>query len=227
VDAFAALRLADRQRAPDDRLFVPVLRLLFGHPLWSVAEAAANVVADLYSDATADKDTGAAGDYRAAITNLLEPSLPWRVRFGAVEAAYQIRLDESPRGKTFADAVRRFYRDDSSKLRGLCAENLFSVMLNANNKRRLEIEAALANEIAAWVADEDCWVLEHVHRYFHTLALRDNGGLRDAGTAALASHGSRLCHGLDAWWLEKREDFLTYIEASKARLRDEERRQVP
>jgi hypothetical protein len=74
-----------------------------------------------------------------------------------------------------------------------------------------------------WVADEDCWVLEHVHRYFHTLAARDNQALRDASTAALAAHGSRLCEGLDAWWLEKRENFLTHVEASKQRLRNARR----
>jgi hypothetical protein len=222
--AFEALRLADRGRAPNERLFVPVLRLLFGHPLWSVAEAAANVVADLHSEAVGDKDAAAANDYRAAITALLDPSLSWRVRFGAVEAAYQIRLDESPKMKTFGDAVRKFYNDDgSSKLRGLCAENLVSIMLNANNKRRQELEAEFAGEMRHWVADEDCWVLEHVHRYFHTLAARDNQALRDASTAALAAHGSRLCEGLDAWWLEPREKFLTHIEASKQRLRNARR----
>ena len=220
-DAFAALRLADRALAPTDRRLVLVLRLLFGHPLWSVAEAAASVIADLYAGATEAKDRRAADDYHAAIAELLDPRLPWRVRFGAVEAAYQIRLDENPKMKTFAAGVRKFYNDPNSKLRGLCAENLVSVMLNANSRRRLDIEAEFTNEMRFWLMDEDCWVLEHVHRYFHTLALRDNAKLRDENTARLVADASRLCEGLGDWWLQDREKFLTCIEERKEELRHE------
>lgn len=209
--AFAALRR--------DRLLTPVLRLLFGHPLWSVAEAAASVIASLYARADETEDDDARNDYHAAIAELLDPQAPWRVRFGAMEAAFQIRLHERPKMKTFADGVHRFYHDQNSKLRGLCAENLISVMLNANNKHRLQLAAEFETEMRCWLRDEDCWVLEHVHRYFHALARRDQDMLRDDRVAALLAQCSRLCDGLDAWWLVDRERFLRHIEARKQHLR--------
>lgn len=210
-DAFAALRR--------DRLLAPVLRLFFGHPLWSVAEAAANVIARLYAAACEADDHDARNDYHAVIVELLAPALPWRVRFGAVEAAFQIRLHEAPKMKTFADAVRTFHDDPSSKLRGLCAENLLSVMLNANNTNRLELEARFDRELRVWLKDEDCWVLEHVHRYFNTLARRGADAIGDTMRAALATDASRLCAGSEEWWKADREKFLTHIEASKQKLR--------
>ena len=210
-DAFAALR--------QDRLVTPVLRLFFGHPLWSVAEAAANVIARLYSGACEAEDDGARDDYHGAIVELLAPDLPWRVRFGALEAAFQIRLHETPKMKTFADGVRAFYNDPSSKLRGLCAENLLSVMLNANNEHRLKLEATFEREMRFWLKDEDCWVLEHVHRYFNALARRDKDAFGKTMAGALVADASALCEGLDTWWQADRETFLSHIEERKRTLR--------
>ena len=209
-EEFAAL-------GPD--LLTRVLRLFFGHPLWSVAETAANVIARLYSSAAEAKDTGACDGYHAVIVELLDRSEPWRVRFGATEAAFQIRLHETPRMRTFAHAVRVFYNDPNSKLRGLCAENLVSVLLNANDKRRLELTAAFETELRFWLKDEDCWVLEHVHRFFHALWQRDKDMLRNEKLAALVGDASRLCDGLGDWWNKDRETFLQHIEERKQELR--------
>jgi hypothetical protein len=205
--AFAALRR--------NKLLTPVLHLFFGHPLWSVAEAAANVIARLYAAATKDGDDRARADYHAAIVELLALRLPWRVRFGALEAAYQIRLHETPAMKTFGDGVHAFYKDRSSKVRGLCAENLFSVMLNANDRHRLDLETAFEREIRFWLKDEDCWVLEHVHRYFNALVRRHKDGFAASKAGALVADASRLCEGIETWWLADRETFLTHIEERK------------
>jgi nucleoside phosphorylase len=206
-DTFAALLHTD--------LLPKVVHFFFGHPLWSVAEAAANVVARLYCSAVEAEEASARDAYHATITRLLDCNLPWRVRFGALEAAFQIRLHETPKMKTFFHGVRTFHNDPNSKIRGLCAENFVSVLLNASNKRRLELEAEFGGEMRFWLRDEDCWVLEHVHRYFHTLAQRDQ--INNRSGATLAADISRLCDGLDAWWLTDRESFLTHIEQCKTR----------
>jgi len=182
----------------------PLLRLLFGHPLWSVAESAASVVAGLVREAK----PGEAGVYIALIRQLFAPHLPWRVRYGAMEAAFQIRLNEE--AKTFFEGVKMFYNDPVSKLRGLCAENLFAIMLNASDTHRMAYEVQFDSEIRAWLKDEDCWVLEHIFRYFHELQERGAGMSRfeDAGLSVLLA-------GLDDPW-GNREKFLTHIDGKKA-----------
>jgi hypothetical protein len=192
----------------------PLLRLLFGHPLWSVAESAASVVAGLVREA---KTTGEAGVYIALIRKLFAPDLPWRVRYGAMEAAFQIRLDEvrktdtffEGKAKTFFDGVKSFHHDPVSKLRGLCAENLFAIMLNASDKDREKCEAEFDKEIRVWLKDEDCWVLEHIFRYFHELQARGAGMSRFEGAGL-----SVLVDGLDDPW-GNRERFLTHIDGKK------------
>ncbi len=185
-----------------------------------MAEAAASVIASLYAHAAETDDAGARKDYHAAIVKSLDKKEPWRVRFGAMEAAFQIRLHEKEKMKTFADGVHLFYDDPNSKLRGLCAENLVSVMLNANDTRRLELAATFKKEMCFWVKDEDCWVLEHMHRYFHAL---DKDILREERVAVLLADASPLCDGLNAWWLEEREPFLRHIE--KLKIEIEKRKQ--
>lgn len=221
AEAFKALAAApDLDAEPRwNRLLTRVLCLLFGHPLWSVAEAAAAVVARIYSAACEAEDDGARADCHGPIVELLAPGLPWRVRFGAVETAFQIRLHETPKMKTFSDGVRAFYGDPSSKLRGLCAENLLSVMLNANNQNRMQLEEKFEREIRFWLKDEDCWVLEHVHRYFNALARRGEDAIGKTMATALETDASRLCEGLDTWWQAKRETFLSHIEERKRLLR--------
>jgi hypothetical protein len=221
AEAFKALAAApDLDAEPRwNRLLSRVLCLLFGHPLWSVAEAAAAVVAGLYSAACDAEEDGARADCHGSIVELLASGLPWRVRFGAVETAFQIRLHETPKMKTFSDGVRAFYNDPSSKLRGLCAENLLSVLLNANNQNRMQLEERFEREIRFWLKDEDCWVLEHVHRYFNALARRGKDAIGKTMAAALATDASRLCDGLDTWWEAKRETFLSHIEERKQILR--------
>jgi hypothetical protein len=195
----------------------PVLRLLFGHPLWSVAETAASLVAGLMRETEAgsrERDV-----YAGLVRALFDAELPWRVRYGAMEAAFQIRLDEIPANESFFKGVNLFYNDRSSKLRGLCAENLLSIMLNASTARRQRLETEFRPQIEHWMKDEDCWVLEHVFRYFHTLHLRETGERR-APSVALAQHcqPSRLLSGMSNWWMVDRETFLRHIESAKRKL---------
>jgi hypothetical protein len=191
---------------------LPMLRLLFGHPLWSVAETAASVAASLLREAKAEGKTAEVRGYVEIIESLFEQQLPWRVRYGAMEAAFQIRLNDEPRHATFFKGVKdfRFYCDQSSKMRGLCAENLLSIILNASDKQRASFESQFEPEIRAWLVDEDCWVLEHVYRYFHALHLRNANVER-----FMSGPRSPLVAGLDKWWTHDRETFLEHIETKK------------
>ena len=191
---------------------LPMLRLLFGHPLWSVAETAASVAASLLSKAKANRETAEVRGYVEIIESLFDQQLPWRVRYGAMEAAFQIRLNDEPKHATFFKGVKdfRFYDDQSSKMRGLCAENLLSIILNASDKQRAAFESLFEPEIRRWLVDEDCWVLEHVYRYFHALHLR-NANL----DGFMSGPRSPLVAGLDKWWTQDRETFLEHIETKK------------
>jgi hypothetical protein len=70
-----------------------------------------------------------------------------------------------------------------------------------------------------WLKDEDCWVLEHVHRYFNALARRDKDAFGKTMAGALVADASALCEGLDTWWQADRETFLSHIEERKRTLR--------
>jgi hypothetical protein len=204
---FAKLASADMRRQ-DPTLFSDVLRLLYGHPLWSVAESAASVAETLVTHAPPNSTDRQA--YIDIVQSLFHASLPWRVRYGATETAYQIRDSEDPNMATFGRAVKLFYGDEVSKLRGLCAENLFSVMLNASDDDRVSLEREFDTPIREWLKDKDCWVLDHVHRYFHTLHLRGvNVSHFTSGPP------SPLFEKSPDWWTEPRDQFLSAIEDAK------------
>ena len=138
-----------------------------------------------------------------------------------METAYQFRHEDEPeKMATFSDGIHKYYADPSSKLRGLCAENLFSVMLNASDNRRHDLELQFEREIRRWLCDEDCWVLEHVHRYFHTLL--HVRSVKDSRFMEM-KESSRLFMDLDNWWACGRQEFLTHIEESKKKDLDRRR----
>jgi hypothetical protein len=74
----------------------------------------------------------------------------------------------------------------------------------------VKYESEFEPEIRSWLVDEDCWVLEHVYRYFHALHLR-NANV----DGFMSGPQSPLVAGLDKWWAQDRETFLEHIEAKK------------
>jgi hypothetical protein len=119
--------------------------------------------------------------------------------------------DDHP--ETFFGSVQGLFNHPNCKIRGLCAENLFSYILNASSGARPGRIAQFEKEIHCWVADEDCWVLEHVFRFFHTLSKRHV----DVETL-LPKRRSRLLEGKEKWYLLEREQFLLHIERRKEEL---------
>lgn len=188
----------------DDPTLRTFIRLMFAHPVWAVAEAAATALSELAEDDPARQRR------RLAIVRDLLADADWRVQFGANEAAYALRHIDP---ELFHGAVEKFFDHWNCKIRGLAAENLTAAILNAGPKRRNALLARHALQIKAWLRDEDCWVLEHVYRLFSTL------DARNVAFADLLEEGvSRLFVGAPDWYALDREAFLVHIEARKAAL---------
>jgi len=194
-DALAVLPLPD---------LCEFIRVLFAHPIWAVAEVSASILSRLI-----EKDANLLG-----IVARLMDDANWRVRYGACEAAFIL---SSRRRDLFVDSVHRLFNDRNCKIRGLCAENLSSFILNSSFGKRIDLVAKFTREYHFWTADEDCWVLEHIFRFFHTLNKRhvDVDPL-------IPQKLSRLLDGEPKWYAWERGQFLCHIEASKDRIRSKQ-----
>jgi hypothetical protein len=185
-----------QKQLEDSPHLTQLMRLFFSHPLWNVAEVAASVL-----QAMIQKDPG-----RQAIVFELFDDPYWRVRFGAIETAYQHA--EMDRNALFGAAVKRFHSDANSRVRALCAENLIAYILERPAIRRKQLLAEFREAIDAWIKDDDAWVLEHVFRLLTKLAAEDVDTL-------LPTPMPYLLDGLGDWSKLSREKFLTHIEGRK------------
>jgi hypothetical protein len=176
-----------------------IMRLLFAHPLWDVAEDAASVLSDMPRELAAP-----------LIQELLADTY-WKVRYGAIEAAFGMRYVDNY--ELFTKAVHEFYNDANCRVRALCVENFTAQVLACEEDERRRWCGNFAPEIKTWLRDEDCWVLEHVYRLFRQL---DQQG--DDYTPLLADGVSRLFSSNAEWYRLERGDFLRSIEAAKMRL---------
>jgi hypothetical protein len=85
-------------------------------------------------------------------------------------------------------------------------------MLNASDAERTVMEGEFNTPIREWLTDKDCWVLDHVHRYFHTLQVRGVDATHFTNGAS-----SPLFAGLPEWWKKPRDKFLVHIDRVKER----------
>ncbi len=176
-----------------------LLRLFFAHPVWAVGEAAASMFHSLVRE----------DDRRLAIVRDLFEDAHWRVRYSANEAAFSLRHRDKD---LFFESVRRFHDDPVCMIRGLCAENLTSMILNSGRAGKALTEQ-FEKEIRYWLKDEDCWVLEHMYRLFNRL---DQRGVKFDGI--LDTGVSRLFADAPQWYRLEREAFLCHIEERKEKL---------
>ena len=205
LEDFDELAVAQEERLKDldeilgdEPAFADLIRVFFGHPLWNVAETFASILVAL---------VGRDERYAAVIEGFFEDD-NWRVRFGAIEAAYQL-IDITGFG-LFSAAVERFHDDPNSRVRALCAENLIAHLLERDQAIRDLMVDEFEGPIARWVADDDCWVLEHVFRLFKWSDADGNG----YGPRFLENGPANLLEGLPArnWRELARGDFLRHIE---------------
>jgi hypothetical protein len=99
------------------------------------------------------------------------------------------------------------------KIRGLCAENLTSVILSSSNEKRRQLLERFQTEIRFWLREEDCWVIEHMYRLFSTLDRK-----RFDFNWLLPEGASRLFGDRADWYRMPREQFLRHIEERKLAL---------
>jgi len=177
-----------------------IMRLLFAHPLWDVAENAASVLSGMPREVAA-----------AHIRELLADA-NWKVRYGAIEAAFGIRYVDDY--ELFKKAVQEFHNDANCRVRGLCVENFTAQVLACEPDERRRWCGDFATEIKTWLRDEDCWVLEHVYRLFRQLDRQGD----DDFQPLLADGVSRLFEGTPEWYRLERGEFLRWIETAKRRL---------
>jgi hypothetical protein len=188
-----------------------VMRVLFSHPIWSVAESAATVLSGLIVD---HKEKRA--ERLQIIRDLLSDKSNWRAQFGANEAAFAVRHVDP---ELFEQSVRDNYKHWNCKIRGLCAENLISQMLNSGAETRNKMYKQYKVEIAKWVVDDDCWVLEHVFRLFHTTRdapiTETKQGRKVSVNPNTLAKKSKLLLNVKDWHRLDRETFLSTIEKEK------------
>jgi len=193
------------------------MRVLFAHPTWSVAESAASVLSTIIIENEERREDGL-----SIIRGLLAYEKNWRVQFGANEAAFQVRHIAND---LFEESVKTYDPHHNAKICGLRAENLFSVMLNSSNAKRSALYKTFREEIENWICATDCWPLEHVYRFFHTLELRGtplteevDGRNVEVDLAAI-SQGSPLLSTATNWHKLERHEFLALIEREKEKTR--------
>ncbi len=200
--------------AKDDLLTCPdlcdLMRLFFSHPLWNVAEIASSVLTSAIEE---DKEK-----HLPILHKLLDPNetVSWRIRFGAIETAYQLAHFD---GMTaFRGAVHAFYSHENSRVRALCAENLIAHILECSDITRTEFLQQFNKEIVFWVQDDDCWVLEHVGRLLRRLSERNGPDFLDH--EFIRNDAPHLLEGIALSELGglTREQFLMQIENRKRAL---------
>lgn len=134
--------------------FLDIVKLFFMHPLWSVAEAMASVLASMAAD---DRSL------LMRVSSWIEvPDTPWRIRYGVLDFAFDIRhLDNY---ELFIRAIRFLYADPSCRIRGACANDLTGWILNCDVNRQRDLLRQFAVEIRYWVRHaDDCWLLDELY----------------------------------------------------------------
>jgi len=214
-DRFAEIRrLRDQPLAADN--LEKLMELLFLHPLWWVAEAAASTLASIADASSQGRD---------CIQTLLRRNGNWRVRYGAVEAAFDMRHSN---GKLFHEAVKESYSHNVARVRALCAENLVGQILEEKvSETRKQLIETYTEQLVRWFGDNDCWVLEHPYRLLASIYHDPEGGFGETFNPLFDSIVQEAAHQPgalltpDDWRMIRdaetmdREQFLTAIEKNK------------
>jgi hypothetical protein len=153
--------------------------------------------------------------WRGIVTKLFDDG-NWCVQYGACEAAFIMSEHKELREggtRLFHSAVRRFYDSPNCKIRGNCAENLFSHILNSSGSDWSKSLELFDREIRYWLRDQDCWVLEHIFCFFEALHKRHVNFEH-----LLASEQSPLLESAPRWHLFDRQEFLLHIEQRKEKI---------
>ncbi|WP_158601979.1 ATP-binding protein [Pararobbsia silviterrae] len=163
--AVPALHAALQEKKRETRRIVlDIIKVLFSHSFWAVAEAATSVVADLVHEDI---------DNLSLIDELLaEPDAYWRVRYGIVDAAFNVR--EFDGYQRLRRALRANFAHANARVRGICLDEFFAWVRLAEPSERLAILREFEQPLRAAIEHaSDCWELEYLYLVF---ALLDRDG---------------------------------------------------
>lgn len=191
-------------------VFDLVCRLML-HPLWDVTESASNLVADLI------KRQGRSNRWWLIERLLASDAALWRLRYGAVDAAYTAGAVDGC--AKFKQALLQVGRDAHCRVRGICADDFRAWVLYADAPARRAIlrDPEIVALLRCWLEEaDDTWLLEYLHLLTHELAhgrLRDPAALKallpEKLSRFLAPDGARAFYDLSG------DEFLARIEAQR------------
>lgn len=206
-DTLGALEaLVDRDETRE--LVFDLVRRLMLHPLWDVTESASSLVSDLIERQDRKERWW-------LIDRLLDcDPAQWRLRYGAVDAAYNAGAVDGY--KKFKQALLAVGRDAHCRVRGICADDLRAWMLYADTPTRRAVltDPAVVSLLQCWLTQaDDCWLLEYLHLLLHELHQRP--GDRGLIKALLPAQRSRFLAAAEdgrEFYLQDGKEFLARIE---------------
>ena len=162
--ASPAVQAAFESTSEMRRLGKDIVRLLFSHSQWAVAEAGTSILAMMVE-----------ADHRhlSLIEELLtEKDGYWRVLYGAVDAAFNVReLDEYA---LFGRAFRHGVEHANARVRGICFDDFFAwIRLSEPEHRKAIIDEFEPVLRQAMEQASDCWELEYLYLLFRLLDTDD------------------------------------------------------
>ena len=171
-----------RDDAPNGDDAFTLMRFLFSHPQWSGAERASAML----------KHLATLPECRIRVFGVVDQflssklKLNWRIVAGALDSTClfcDIDDDETVRkpdndkiGRPPKTERRRFEKNLLKKcyfahpccrVRSICAENFVADLLARNPSEWKSRLVDFEKPVLRWLADDDCWVLEHMYRLFH------------------------------------------------------------
>lgn len=195
-------------------------RLLLCHPSWQIREAAATSV--IFNMAVSMEEARKMIECFLGI-NEKAPDSNWKVRYGAVEAAWSYRTEDD--GRLFKIALEKLSNDENCRVRGLLSENLMEWFRRGREFIDNSIEEAA---IIQFLRDDDTWPLENMyllcnHFYYNKKGFfeKRNGEVRfdKYELSPLIINAKRPSeNGNWPWYTWSREEFILAIEEEKYNL---------
>jgi hypothetical protein len=162
VEALAGRTAGGEYAGPDAEAVLDLLQLLMLHPLWNMTERATELVGTLIK-----RERRLRGlPLRLAG---VEPSY-WRIRYGAVDAAYNCGAVDDYAG--FFQTLQVCGRDTNCRVRGICADDVDGWVRHADRESVVAMlhDESFAGLLRHWVEHaNDVWLLEYLHEIFHDL----------------------------------------------------------
>lgn len=202
--SFSALKAAMEEGGEAARIARDVIKLLFSHSLWAVAEGATTLVTDLVDDDL--------GNLRLIGSLLDEEDAYWRVRYGAIDASFNVR--DRDQYQLLRRALKENFGHPNCRVRGICFDDFFAWVRLAAEADRMAILNEFEPQLRhALTHANDCWELEYIYLLFSFLHEKQPGFSAQGWLGKDARYTHYLGDSEDtAFYLLDREAFLKRID---------------